>query len=373
MIKKLPATARTCVLTSLVAAVTAALAGGCGANDSNQSTNESITIAISTAAPAPKEEVATYSVAKHLGYYKQEGIHVKTIYADGSTAAVQAVASGSADITPADAGSTLAAVGKGVPVKAVGGLVQQWPWRVAVPPNSPIHNGADLKGTKIGVISLASGSAPYARAFIDAAGLKPGRDVKLVPVGVGSQAKGALDSGKVDALALYTQAYQVIENSGMKFRYLENPERFDGIRSLTWATTDDNLEQRKPELSDFLRASYKALLFSAANPRAAMRMGYEEIPQLSQGKGKKDKLADDVRSLKAWLATATPDKKGPQSWGKWGNVSKTSWQKTQDFAVYAGQLKKPLPLSKVWTDSLLKSANNFDRDKVLTAAKKHSE
>ncbi|GAA1165978.1 hypothetical protein GCM10009654_23610 [Streptomyces hebeiensis] len=124
---------------------------------------------------APKEEVATYAVGKAEGYLAEEKLNVDVINTDGSVAAVQAVASNSADIAPADAGAILAAREKGVPVRAIGGLVRNWPWRVAVQPGSEVRSPADLKGKKIGVISLASGSAIYARAYASDAGLVASR------------------------------------------------------------------------------------------------------------------------------------------------------------------------------------------------------
>ena len=75
------------------------------------------------------------------------------------------------------------------------------------------------------MISLASGSAPYARAYVKAAGLDPAKDVELLPVGVGAQAAAALNGGKVDVLALYTQAYAVIENSGTTLEVPRQPGR----------------------------------------------------------------------------------------------------------------------------------------------------
>jgi NitT/TauT family transport system substrate-binding protein len=173
-----------------------------------------LTFAIASAVIGPKEEVAVYAVAKELGYFSEEKLTVDTINTDGSVAALQAVASGSGDVTAADTGSILGAVSKNVPVKAVGGLVQNWPWVIATKTDSTYTRPADFKGKKIGVISLASGSAPYARAFVKAGGLDPAKDVELLPVGVGAQAATALNGGQVDALALYTQAYAVIENAG---------------------------------------------------------------------------------------------------------------------------------------------------------------
>ncbi|MFE9959300.1 ABC transporter substrate-binding protein [Micromonospora sp. NPDC005299] len=327
-----------------------------------------VTMAIASAVIGPKEEVAVYAVAKELGYFAEEKLTVETINADGSVAALQAVASGSADISAADAGSVLGAAEKNVPIKAIGGLVQNWPWVMAVKPDSTVTGSADLRGKKIGVISLASGSAPYARAYVKAAGLDPAKDVELLPVGVGAQAAAALNGGKVDMLALYTQAYAVIEDSGTQLKYLNNPDIFSGIRSLTFAGGGRDFADKKDVYTRFLRASYKAMLFSAKNPEAAMRIGYKVFPQILAGKPVDERLAADTKSLTAWLKTATPASGTPEQFANWGAISDQEWAKTQAYTKEAGQIKGDVDLKKLWDPSLLSGANNFDKAAVLDKA-----
>ncbi|MEU3095175.1 ABC transporter substrate-binding protein [Streptomyces sp. NPDC006967] len=340
-----------------------------GSSDGSGKKTATIQLAIASAVTGPKEEVATFSVAKEQGFLAEENLDVKTINTDGSVAAVQAVASGSADISPSDASAILAAREKGVPVVAVGGLVQNWPWRIATAPGSEVTSPEDLKGRKIGVISLASGSAPYARAFVEDAGLDPEKDVDLVPVGVGSQALSALESGKVDALALYTQAYTTIELTGKKFDYLENGERFDGIRSLTYVVREDTLRSRKDEITRFLRASYKGMLFSAVNPEAAMKDGYAVFPAILSGQEAEDRIANDAEILKTWVASATPAEGEPESFKDWGAISDEAWISTADYMKAAGNITEDPDIKALWDDSLLKDVNDFDAAAVISKAK----
>ncbi|MFI9491255.1 MULTISPECIES: ABC transporter substrate-binding protein [Streptomyces] len=356
-----------------VSALAALTACGGGASSESSSAGSgkgtaTVQLAIASAVIGPKEEVATYAVAKEEGFLAEEKLDVKTINTDGSVAAVQAVASGSADISPADASAILAAREKGVPVVAVGGLVQNWPWRIATLPGKGIKSAADLKGKKIGVISLASGSAPYARAFAEDAGLDPQKDVDLLPVGVGSQALSALESGKVDALALYTQAYTTLELTGKKFDYLENGERFDGIRSLTFAVHEDTLRSKKDEITRFLRASYKGLLFSAVNPEAAMRDGYKVFPAILSGQKAGTRIENDTAILESWVKTAVPAEGEPESFTDWGVVSDEAWTRTADYMKSSGTITKDPDLAALWDDSLLKDAGVFDTAAVISKA-----
>lgn len=353
---------------ALTIATLTPLLAACGGGGGAEGSPDDLTMVIASTVLGPKEEVAVYAVAEEMGYFEDEGITVETANADGSVAAVQAVGTGQADITASDTGSILAAVEKNVDVTTVGGLVQNWPWQFATLPGSDIKGPEDLDGKKVGVISLASGSAPYARAFIKAGGLEPESDVELLPVGVGAQAASALTSGDVDALALYTQAYTVIENEGTKLAYLDNPDVFDGIRSLSFAISDDALEEHADVYEGFLRAAYKAMLFSAQNPEAAMRIGYEVFPSILAGGSVDDRLADDVRSLEAWLATATPTAGEPASWTDWGAISDEDWQATQEYTLEAGQITEEQSLDDVWDPSLLEAANDFDSAEVVKQA-----
>jgi NitT/TauT family transport system substrate-binding protein len=373
--------------TAALAALSLALLTACGGGDTTADETSGstetgasaevapaeITLAIASAVIGPKEEVAIYAVATELGYFEEEQLTVETINADGSIAAVQAVGTGQADITPSDTGSILAAVQNGVPVTTVGGLVQNWPWQMATLPGSDITSPEDLRGKKIGVISLASGSAPYARAFVAAGGLNPETDVELLPVGVGAQAAAALTGNQVDVLALYTQAYTVIENSGTELAYLDNPEVFDGIRSLSFAASDNRLETDRTAIERFLRASYKAMLFSAQNPEAAMRIGYEVFPQILGGESVENRLDDDVASLTTWLKSATPATGEPSSFTDWGAIPDADWEATQAYTQEAGQIEGPVELADVWDGSLLTFANDFDSAAVIEQADSWTE
>ena len=81
------------------------------------------TLALARNVITPAEETVTYAVPKQLGYFKQENLNVSYLLTDGSTAVIQAVASGSADAGYASSMNIAAAVDKGVPVKAFAGKI----------------------------------------------------------------------------------------------------------------------------------------------------------------------------------------------------------------------------------------------------------
>ena len=328
--------------------------------------------AIASATITVSDHVAIIAVANGKGYFKAENISVQNVMTGGATAAVQAVASGQADIAAGDLGGTLSAVEKGVSLKVVGGLVSVWPWRIAVLPGSLIKSPADLKGKKIGVISLASGSFPYAKAVIESADFAI-TDAQYIPVGIGAPAAAALANGQVDALALYTAAFAQIESAGTALRYLKNPATFDGVRSASWVVNSDFAAKNPQVVERFLRATYKALTFSGTSPEKAMYIGYQEFPTLLAGSTKAERITPDVKALTAWLESAGISKPGTtDGWPKvWGDIPTQDWLRTQSYSTAAGQIKRAITIGDIWLPKFLKAANNFSRVSVITEAKRY--
>lgn len=326
-----------------------------------------VTLIIASAVALPKEEVAIYAVPQALGFFEEEQLTVNIEFADGGTAATQAVASGSGDITASGLNIGFSAAERGIPIKAVGALVVNWPWRFATLPGSSLTDCSGLQGSTIGIISLASGSYPYARAFVSECGLDPDADVNYVPTGIGAPAYAALESGQVDALALYTAAYAAIENTGISFDYLENPEFFDPLVSISWLAGTEMIENRPDVLQRFLRAAYKGLLYSHANTEKAVQLGYEVLPGLLQGEAAEDRLALDVNSLSTWLASTAPE--GPvDTWTSLGYLSSEQLFASMSLALTSGNISVAFPPEEAYDDSMLDAANDFDFSEIVALA-----
>lgn len=329
-----------------------------------------LTVAIASSTYAPKEEVAVIGAAKQLGYYAAENLTVKYVTTQGSIDAIQIVGAGGADITPSDAGPSLSAIEKGGDVVVVGGLVQNWPWSVAtLASNTAIKTPADLKGKKIGIISRGSGSYPFTRGWLDANGMKE-TDVTLVETGGAiSGAVAALNEGRVDAISYYGAVYAQAENAGTTFRYFDNPDTFDGVRSLSWVVKNSTFSARSEVFERFLRASFKGLTYAATNPQAAMKLGYKEIPALLAGKTEAEKLTPDTRALTTWIKSATPKTGAPESWKRLGDFPAADWVKTSVYMKDAGLITRAVNLNRAYNGALITRANNFDRAPIVKAAK----
>jgi NitT/TauT family transport system substrate-binding protein len=367
----------------LVAAVSGLIliAAACGDGDTTASGNGEdgageltpLRFVAAAAVPIPTEQVAVWAVAKELGYFEDEGLDVTMDFADGSTAAIQAVAGGSGDVTIAEQGSILAAVEEGVPIKSYATLVEDWQWYIGVPPDSDIQSGADLEGRRIGIISLASGSYIYAQAYVNEAGLDAASDVEYVPVGVGPTAAAALRRGEVDALALYTTAYTELELAGEEVRLLENPPLFDGLVGISFAAPSDSIEDNREALVGFARAGFRAVTFTAENPEAAMRIGYEHIPGFLADQTEEERIEADTAALQTEVSDYTPDG-NPEDWEThvWGEATEDELQATVDYLLAAEVVSSELPPGEWWDSSLLEDINEFDRNEPIETARTYS-
>jgi NitT/TauT family transport system substrate-binding protein len=367
------------ISTTIAAVVTVAALAACSqpapgaSGDAGEREVAKVTWVSPNATPDFTSGTSIYAVGQKYGFFKEQGLEVTYNFANGSTAALQAVASGSADFTASDAASLVPASEKGTPVMGIADLVSTYTWRMATLPGSKLDAG-DLKGKSIGVISLTSGSYPYTQAFLRKEGIAES-EVKIVPVGNGVSAGEALKNGSVDVVALYTTPYAQLEALGYKFRYIPNPSSMKNLFGTLWLTTKDHLATKaeKDVTTRFLRAAFQSLLFSSTNPEAALNAGYEVFPQLvAAGKTKEETTPKDLVSVKTWLSSCVPGtaKGSTSDWKDWGQMSKSRWDGMIDYLVASKAIDRAVPLQQFWDGSLIEKANDFDAAAVIKLAKK---
>lgn len=350
--------------TALHSLLTAALASGLLGSVA-QAQERPLTLALARSAITPGEETFTYAVPKQMGWFKREGLNVSLLKANGSTAALQAVASGSADVAYASSLNIAAAVDKGVPVKAFAGLTVQWPYFIGVPPGSPIKKIADLKGKRVGVISLASASYADLKANLKLAGLSE-NDVTVVPVGAGARAAAALKADQVDAIDSYSDSFTVMKQNGVNLTLLQRPAQLDKLFSVTMVTSAALLKSKPDELARFARAAYQGIVYTRLNPEAALKLSFKEFPELA---GSADPNSTEARNtleaMKIALGDSIPGGNSlPAAWGNWLDIDTSRWEALLAFAHDTGQTDKRLNPAQVWDGSLMKSIFAFDRNKL---------
>ena len=324
---------------------------------------KTLTLALARSAITPGEELFTYAVPKQLGWFKREGLNVSLIKANGSTAALQAVASGSADVAYASSLNIAAAIDKGVPVKAFAGLTVKWPYFIGVPPGSPIRRIADLKGKRVGVISLASASYNDLKANLKIAGLAES-DVTVVPVGAGARAAAALKGDQVDAIDSYSDSFTVMRQNGVELTLLPRPAQLDKLFSVTMVTSEAALKANADALARFARAAYQGIIYTRLHPQAALDLSFKEFPELA---GSANPSGQEAKNTLEAMLIALDDSipaGDPKTWGEWLNIDAGRWEALLSFAADTGQTDKKLTPAQVWDGSLMGSIFKFDATKI---------
>ncbi len=310
--------------------------------------------------------LAHSTVGQVLGYYEEEGIEVEMILAQGSAAGMQQLLSGQVDISSATPGFLMKSALKAgsADILTIGTFVNRIHWRVSVNPDSPLKSITELRGKRIGALSVADSSYLGIRAMLQEVGLNPDTDVTLAITGFGAPSAIALRDGKIDAFAAYDGPFATLENLGFRFQYLPLTPGAEKLFGPGYAARRDWLAENRALAARFLRAVYKGVVFTVHNPEAAVRIHAALYPE-SKPKGKTEDEAtrEMVRVVEArmdkWRVDDMPVK-------KFGYGYKDRWEA---YARFEGISDKVGDVTRFYTNDLIDEANNFRQENVIRQAK----
>ena len=309
---------------------------------------------------------APFAVAMKMGWFKQEGIDVEIIPLPGSTDCVKNVATKEMLVSLPSVEPLAIGRPQGIKAKLFYTAYETNGYGLAVPADSPIQKAAELKGKIIGVTNMASAGVIIARAQVAAAGLNPDTDVTIVVAGEGAQPAAMIRNKQVDALSQFDTQYALIDNAGVKMRYLDRKaiERFPGNAFLA---LEETIKTRRKELIGLGRAYAKGTIFTLNNPEAAVRIVYEMFPQTKPtGKDEATAVRDDVKVLEARLPHFLLE---PAGVTKWGESSDVNYRDYVDFLHKWGVIKQKVDTSELITNELIEDMNKLDVAKVAAEAK----
>jgi NitT/TauT family transport system substrate-binding protein len=307
-----------------------------------------------------------FAVAMKMGWFRQEGLDIEIVPLPGSTDCVKAVATGEVPVALPSVEPLANGRPQGVKAKIFYTAYQTNGYGIAVPADSPIQSPSELRGKSIGVTSLASAGVVVARAQVAAAGLDPARDVQIVVAGEGAQTAAMVRNRQVDALSQFDTQYALVENAGVRVRYLDRRdiERFPGNGFLA---SEESLRTRQKDLVGLARAYAKGTIFTIANPEAAVRIVYEVFPQTKPtGKDEATAVREDLKVLEARMPHYRLEPAGVK---RWGENSDVNYRDYVDFLVKWGVITQKVPTSDLITNDLIEEINRMDAGKIAAEAK----
>ena len=312
-------------------------------------------------------------VAKHLGYLAEEGIEVETITFNGSAVLLPQIVAKRVTVGFPNPDPLVISRQPGkdpLPLKFFYNVIRENVWEFAVLDGSPVRTLADLKGRKIGVGALTFGNIPLTRAMFKEMGLEIGRDIDLVPTGLGAPAFLALKDGRVDALNLFETLHTQLETQGTPLRRLKMPQKYLDLFSNGFIAHEDTIRTNPKLLAAFGRAFAKATLACNVNRPGCVKAAWKEEPSLKpSGANEAKLLADAVTLLNARYDKYLAFPKGEVP--RWGEYPAGAWKNMAQVMVDGGQVQTAaFDINTLYTNSLVPAINNFDPAAVLADARK---
>jgi len=199
----------------------------------------------------PITEITNLLVEEDKGFFKAKGIELGYISGAGGGDAVRNLLSGQADIAFTDPGSFFAALNKGEKLRAIYDIYPQNVFNVVSLKTQNILKPADLKGKRIGVYSLSSGTRLNLQVLLHQAGLTEA-DVTIVVTGLLNFAP--LMQGQVDATAATDTGLLVGRQKGLGGVNVMEIKNHLNMSSDFFVVREDTYQQKKEVLKRFLQA-----------------------------------------------------------------------------------------------------------------------
>lgn len=214
----------------------------------------------------PISEITNILVEPEKGFFKANGVELAYLPGAGGGDAIRNILSGQADVAFTDPGSFFMALDKGEKLVAIYDIYPQNVFNVVSLKSSGIRKPADLKGKKIGVYSLASGTRQNLLVMLHQAGLKES-DVSIVVTGLLNFAP--LMQGQVDATAATDTGLAVGLRKGIGEVNVMQVSDHLNMSSDMFVVREEVFQQKKDLLKAFVKGYRESAAWMMANPEEA--------------------------------------------------------------------------------------------------------
>jgi NitT/TauT family transport system substrate-binding protein len=217
----------------------------------------------------PITEVMPLLVEEDKGFYRAQGVELAYIPGAGGGDAIRNILSGQADVAFTDPGSFFSALDKGEKLRAIYDIYPQNVFNVVSLKTANINKPSDLKGKKIGVYSLSSGTRQNLLVLLHQAGLSES-DVTIVVTGLLNFAP--LLQGQVDATAATDTGLIVGKRRGLGEVNVMEVGKYLNVPSDMFVVREEVYQQKKPLLKRFLKAYRDSAAWMLAKPEEAAQL-----------------------------------------------------------------------------------------------------
>lgn len=288
----------------------------------------------------PITEVTPLLVDEDKGFYRAQGIALEYVPGAGSADAIRNILSGQADVAFSDPLTFFAALDKGEQLRALYDIYPRNVFNVVALRSSGIRTPADLKGKKIGVYSLASGTRQGLQLLLHSAGLTEA-DVTVVVTGLLNFAP--LMQGQVDATAATDTGLAIGRRRGLPEVNVIEVGRYQPMSSDLFVVREAVYQARREALRRFLRGYRDAAAWMIAQPEEAARLAARRAIDGTD-------LAQNLEIIRLRNAASVSDLTRRQGLGA---IDVASLQAAADAYRKLGLVSKPLDVARVVSQDLL--------------------
>ena len=214
----------------------------------------------------PITEVTPLLVEEDKGFFKANGVDLAYVSGAGGGDAIRNILTGQADVAFTDPGSFFSALDKGEKLRAIYDIYPQNVFNVVSLKSANIGKPADLKGKRIGVYSLSSGTRQNLLVLLHQAGLAES-DVTVVVTGLLNFAP--LLQGQVDATAATDTGLLAGRRKGLGDVNVLEVKNYLNVSSDLFVVREQVYQQKKDLLRRFLNAYRESAAWMIASPQEA--------------------------------------------------------------------------------------------------------
>jgi NitT/TauT family transport system substrate-binding protein len=288
----------------------------------------------------PIVEVTNLLTEEEKGFFKAQGVSLSYLPGAGGGDAIRNMLTGQATVAFTDPGSFFAALDKGEKLRAIYDIYPQNVFNVVSLKGSNITKPADLKGKKIGVYSLSSGTRQNLLVMLHQVGLKES-DVTIVVTGLLNFAP--LIQGQVDATAATDTGLLVGKQRGLGEVNVMDVRDHLNVSSDFFVVTEDTYRSKKDVLKRFLKAYRDSAAWMIKNPDEAAELAVKRAID-----GKTVAINREIIRLRnASSVSPLTDAKGL------GNFDVPSLQKAADTYKALGIIQRDIKVSEVVLQDLI--------------------
>lgn len=213
-------------------------------------------------------------LATKKGFFEESALDVQPVLLRGTPVAVQALVGESLYVAMGSADAMASAAMGGADLVSVAGVINGL--TQAIVAGKKYKSFKDLRGTTVGVQSLASGATTVLKRILKKNGLEYPADYKLLAVGGGNFNLAALNSGQVAAAFLVVPLVFSAEDQGMNvLGYYK--DYFPNYQLTVMSVKRGWAEKNRPLLIRFIKGALRANRWLFSNRDAASEFFAKEI------------------------------------------------------------------------------------------------